>query len=65
MSALNPVMRVGDQIEEAVGAHAAARRRARAARRAIELLDRVGIPGRSGGCATTRTSSAAGCASAC
>ena len=43
MSALNPVMRVGDQIEEAVGAHArlgSGERR----KRAIELLDRVGIP---------------------
>jgi oligopeptide/dipeptide ABC transporter ATP-binding protein len=43
MSALNPVMRVGDQIEEAVGAHARLGARDRR-RRAIELLDRVGIP---------------------
>jgi oligopeptide/dipeptide ABC transporter ATP-binding protein len=43
MSALNPVMRVGDQIEEAVGAHARLSSRERR-RRATELLDRVGIP---------------------
>ncbi|MFN2629453.1 MAG: ABC transporter ATP-binding protein [Gaiellaceae bacterium] len=43
MSALNPVMRVGDQIEEAVGAHARLSRRDQR-RRAIALLDRVGIP---------------------
>jgi oligopeptide/dipeptide ABC transporter ATP-binding protein len=43
MSALNPVMRIGDQIGEAVAAHAdvsAGERR----RRTIELLERVGIP---------------------
>jgi oligopeptide/dipeptide ABC transporter ATP-binding protein len=43
MSALNPVMRVGDQIEEAVGAHARLGARDRR-RRAIEQLARVGIP---------------------
>jgi oligopeptide/dipeptide ABC transporter ATP-binding protein len=43
MSALNPVMRVGDQIEESVGAHEDLSGRERR-RRAIELLDRVGIP---------------------
>jgi peptide/nickel transport system ATP-binding protein/oligopeptide transport system ATP-binding protein len=43
MSALNPVMRIGDQIEEAVGAHARLGPRDRR-RRAVELLDRVGIP---------------------
>jgi len=43
MSALNPVMRVGDQIEEAVAAHARLGPRERR-RRALELLDRVGIP---------------------
>ncbi len=43
MSALNPVMRVGDQIEEAVGAHARLGPRDRH-RRAVALLDRVGIP---------------------
>jgi oligopeptide/dipeptide ABC transporter ATP-binding protein len=43
MSALNPVMRVGDQIEEAVAAHARLGGRERH-RRAVALLDRVGIP---------------------
>jgi oligopeptide/dipeptide ABC transporter ATP-binding protein len=43
MSALNPVMRVGDQIEEAVGAHSRLSSRDRR-KRAVELLDRVGIP---------------------
>src|SRR5256886_373227 len=43
MSALNPVMRVGDQIEEAVAAHARLGPRDRR-RRAVELLARVGIP---------------------
>ncbi len=65
MSALNPVMRVGDQIEEAVAAHA----RSRAARpppRAVELLERVGIPvGVAAHARATPTSSAAACGSAC
>src|SRR6478735_4881635 len=43
MSALNPVMRVGDQIEEAVAAHARLGPRERR-RAALQLLDRVGIP---------------------
>ena len=43
MSALNPVMRVGAQIEEAVGAHEKLSGRARRTR-AIELMERVGIP---------------------
>jgi peptide/nickel transport system ATP-binding protein/oligopeptide transport system ATP-binding protein len=43
MSALNPVMRIGDQIEESVAAHSQISRGERR-RRAIELLERVGIP---------------------
>jgi oligopeptide/dipeptide ABC transporter ATP-binding protein len=43
MSALNPVMRVGAQIEEAVGAHEKLSGRARRLR-AVELMERVGIP---------------------
>jgi oligopeptide/dipeptide ABC transporter ATP-binding protein len=43
MSALNPVMRVGAQIEEAVAAHEKLSGRARRTR-AIELMERVGIP---------------------
>ena len=44
MSALNPVMRVGDQIEEAVGAHERLSGARAGGARAIELLERVGIP---------------------
>ena len=43
MSALNPVMRIGDQIEESVAAHSQISGRERR-RRVIELLERVGIP---------------------
>jgi oligopeptide/dipeptide ABC transporter ATP-binding protein len=43
MSALNPVMRVGDQIAEGPVAHLGYSK-ARARRYAIELLERVGIP---------------------
>ena len=43
MSALNPVMRVGAQIEEAVGAHERLSGRAQRTR-AVELMERVGIP---------------------
>ncbi|WP_240642105.1 dipeptide ABC transporter ATP-binding protein [Microbacterium sulfonylureivorans] len=42
LSALNPSMRIGDQVAETLEVHGASRDRARA--RAIELLDRVGIP---------------------
>jgi len=44
MSALNPVMRVGDQISEAVRAHAPAITRAAARARAIEAMREVAIP---------------------
>jgi peptide/nickel transport system ATP-binding protein len=43
MSALNPVLKIGDQVAEAVQAHLGVGRRAAAAR-ALELLRLVGIP---------------------
>jgi peptide/nickel transport system ATP-binding protein len=44
MSALTPVYTVGDQVAEAVRAHDRRIGKAGAARRAVELLDLVGIP---------------------
>lgn len=46
MNALNPVRSVGDQIAEAVRLHAPRTTKSEAARRAGELLERVGIPRR-------------------
>jgi oligopeptide/dipeptide ABC transporter ATP-binding protein len=43
MNALNPVRTVGDQIQEAIRLHAPATSKADAARRAGDLLERVGI----------------------
>lgn len=43
MTSLNPVHRIGDQIDEAVGAHSSMSREQRRAR-TIELMTRVGIP---------------------
>jgi peptide/nickel transport system ATP-binding protein len=44
MSSLNPVVKVGDQIEEALRIKAPAMTAAAARRRAIELLELVGVP---------------------
>ena len=49
MSALNPVMRVGDQIAEGPRVHEGLGRAA-ARRRAVELMARVGIPDPAGRC---------------
>ena len=64
MTSLNPVFTVGYQLMEPIRAHLGLRRAA-ARRRAAELLDLVGIPGRGAHASTTiRTSSPAACASA-
>ena len=61
---LHPMYRVGDQIAEAVRAHADVSKKA-AWDRAVELLGAVGIPNaKRSARATTRTSSRAACASA-
>jgi peptide/nickel transport system ATP-binding protein len=44
MSSLDPVYRIGDQIVEQIRAHDRAVTKAAALRRAVELLERVGIP---------------------
>jgi peptide/nickel transport system ATP-binding protein/oligopeptide transport system ATP-binding protein len=44
MTSLNPVYRVGDQIVEAIRAHGPGTGKDAARRRAVELLDSVGIP---------------------
>jgi peptide/nickel transport system ATP-binding protein len=44
MSSLNPVMRIGAQIAEQIRAHEHAVSREQAAERAVELMERVGIP---------------------
>ena len=63
MTSLNPVMKIGRQITEALSFHEGlTRRQARA--RAIEILHKVGIPEAGDTPATiTRTSSRAACAS--
>ena len=63
MTALNPVRTIGDQLLEAVTAHAKLSR-AEAQARAVEPAGRGSAsPPRPGGCGTTRSSSAAGCCS--
>jgi len=44
MTALDPVQRVGDQIEEAIRVHEAGSGRAEVRRRAIEALERAAVP---------------------
>ena len=59
---LNPVFTVGDQMTETLRVKRRARPRA-ARERAIELLAASASRRPSGGCGSTRTSSAAACAS--
>ena len=62
MTALNPVMRVGDQIAEGPLAHLGYSR-AKAGARALELMRLVGIPDPDRRPGPTRTSCRAACAS--
>ena len=65
MTALNPYLRIGDQITEVLRACIAASARSAAARRAIEMLRGGADPAsRDGARASIRTSSPAACASA-
>ena len=61
LSALHPFYRVGPQIVEAIRAHLESPSSGR--RRAIDLLERVGIPEAGRASTTTHTSSPAACAS--
>ena len=63
MTALNPVMRVGDQIAEAPSRATRLTASGSARERAIELLRRVGIPDPARRVEPTRTSSPAACGS--
>src|SRR5690349_23181712 len=60
LTAMHPYYSVGAQIIEAYRVHHKVSKAA-ARKRAIEMLDRVGIPQRPNGSMTTRTSSPAGC----
>ena len=62
MTSLNPVLTVGAQFREAIEEHLDLDRKA-ATRRAVELLDQVGIPSAADRLRTTRISSQAACAS--
>ena len=64
MTSLNPVFRVGDQIAEAVRLHQDVSSKEAMQRRAGDARARRHPRGRRAGCATTRTSSRAACASA-
>lgn len=57
MTALNPVLRVDDQIAEVIRLHSSCSK-SEALKGALEMLEKVGIPASRGG--TTPTSSPAG-----
>ena len=62
MTALNPPMRVGDQVAEAMPMHRD-QRTARRREAAVELLEQVQLPDPAATARATRTSSPAGSAS--
>ncbi len=61
---LNPTMRVGSQIAEAIRTHRQVSKARGPRRRPIELLRLVRMPRRSGASTSTRTSCPAACGSA-
>ena len=62
MTSLHPYYKVGDQIAEAVRVHQQVSKQ-EAHEQAVEMLRRVGIPVRTNGPTSTRTSSPAACVS--
>ena len=64
MTSLNPVFTVGEQIAEAVRLHQDVGKQGGGRARALEMLGSSASRRPSSGCATTRTSSRAACASA-
>ena len=64
LAALHPFYKVGGQLAEAYLVHHPSASKRDARRKAIEMLDRVGIPQPDRGSTTSRTSSPAACASA-
>ena len=63
MTSLNPVMRIGDQIDEAIMLHDRASSAETPAQGASKLLSLVGIPDPESGSAPIRINSRAACAS--
>lgn len=61
---LNPVLRIEEQMLEAIQTHHPEVSRAAALQRCVQALEMVGIPAPHRACATSRTSSRAACASA-
>lgn len=63
LSSLNPVMKIGDQIIEALQLHQKGLSRKQALARAVELLELVSIPQPTSGSNNIRMSFPAACAS--